>query len=406
MGHQGVGKSTELTRLIHQIDHQFCVLRFNAVADLNPGKFSPLDVLLLMMAEVTEKTAAPVSQGGAGCQPPESRLQEIWDWFASEKEIRGRVTQSDIGVEAGAGAKQDSLWGKVLGLYASLKGEIKFSASRKQEVVEYRLTRLNTLIDLANHLLDDCNQLLRDVRGCEWLFIGENFDRAGIPSDIIEDLFITYANIFSELNTHLIFNLPIGLYYSSAAVRLPFPSDHSLVIPDTPVFDRDHAPNHDGRAAVRAVLEARVQTDLFEAGQMERLIVASGGNLRDLFAMVNYAADTATLRETNNGNINAGDVNSAIQNLRSDYERRLGQNPYDKEPITYDKKAALLKQIYDGKKEAQITDPVLYALLSARAVQEFSGERWFGVHPLVVDILNAQGRIPRSPDGETLGGTT
>jgi hypothetical protein len=43
--------------------------------------------------------------------------------------------------------------------------------------------------------------------------------------------------------------------------------------------------------------------------------------------------------------------------------------------------------------------------MRARAVQEFNGERWFGVHPLVVDILYRQGRITAEENGVVPGGT-
>jgi len=170
-----------------------------------------------------------------------------------------------------------------------------------------------------------------------------------------------------------------------------------------PVFQPDHTPNPKGRDALQKVLAARMSLSLFEPDQMMRLIVASGGNLRDLFALVNYAADTATLRTAKT--INAGDVTASIVNLRSDYERRLGQSPYDPETVKYEDKANRLLQIYENDKVAEIADAVLYSLLNARAVQEFNGQRWFGVHPLVVDILANQKRLVRSDTGEVLGGT-
>ncbi len=405
MGHRGVGKSTELSRLIQHPDiaAQYRVIRFSAMTALDPGSFRPLDVVLLMMAEVAERTAQPIDHGGAGKPPSEARLKEIWDWFASEKDVREQAQTMAATLEAGAGVKQESLWGNILGLFATLKGEMKFASARKTEVVEYRLIRLTPLIDLANRLLDECNDKLRKASGHQWLFVGEDFDRAGIPKQRIEDLFITYANIFEDLRTSLIFTLPISLYYSENAPRLPFPGDCSLVIPDTPVYQPDHSENAAGRAAVQAVLAARMNLNLFEPEQMQRVIVASGGNLRDLFSLVNYAADTALLRGASQ--INGADVQGAIVNLRSDYERRLGQSPYDPEEITYEVKAERLKAIYDGDKEAQITDPVMYSLLNARAVQEFNGQRWFGVHPLVVDILAAQNRLDDLQLGVVRGGT-
>jgi hypothetical protein len=198
--------------------------------------------------------------------------------------------------------------------------------------------------------------------------------------------------------------LPVSLYYSSKAPQLPFTNDRCFVLPDTPVFGQDHSPNVNGRSALRSVLEARMAINLFEKDQMERLIVASGGNLRDLFALVNYAADSATLRDAET--INADDVFGAIVNLRSDYERRLGQSPYDPETVSYKDKADRLFQIYNNEKMAQITDPVMYSLLNARAIQEFNGQRWFGLHPLVVDILASQKyKIERTSTGELIGGT-
>ncbi len=62
------------------------------------------------------------------------------------------------------------------------------------------------------------------------------------------------------------------------------------------VFHKDHTPHEQGRAAIQAVLEARVNPALFASGEMERLIVASGGNLRNLFSMTSNACDSATLR--------------------------------------------------------------------------------------------------------------
>jgi hypothetical protein len=134
-----------------------------------------------------------------------------------------------------------------------------------------------------------------------------------------------------------------------------------------------------------------------------RLVVTLGGNLTNVFSLVNYAAISAQIRGATR--INAEDVTAAILNLRSDYEQRLGQSPFNQEEITYSDKVALLQRIYNGDKTAQMTNPVLYSLLSTRAVQEFNGQRWFGVHPLVVDILAAQKLLTPDETGVVLGGT-
>lgn len=388
MGRSGVGKSTEITRLLDRVKGKYRPIRFNALSDLDPGNFKPFDVLLLMMILVAEKT-----QDETGSPPPDGTLQKIWDWFATETHTRAQQTLAEIEAAAGAGVDKDSLWGKVLLLFLSIKGEVKFTSDRKSEIVEYRLSRISTLLDLANRLLDDCNRILRAKEDREWLLIGEEFDKPNVRPAQTEDLFINYASIIQGLRTHMIFNLPLALFYSTKGFELPRLSGGARILPDTPTFQSDHKIHTQGRDAVNQVLERRVESDLFENGQMTRLIVASGGNLRGLFRLVTEAALKAIVRETPNGKINRADAEKAIAALRQEYEGRLGESPYDPVPVTYTQKAERLVRVYNQDPNAEIPDPVLDSLLHAGAVQDFNSKHWFGVHPLVVDVLKKQGRL-------------
>jgi len=399
MGHSGVGKSTELSRLVQRVEKTYRAIRFGATTELDPANFKPFDVVLLMMVEVASRTAKPVDKGGAGQRPSDARLQEIWQWFATETNKHSEATRIGAEVAAGAGVTADSWWAKALGLFGSIKGEIKYASDRKKEIVEYRLLRLRDLVDVANRLLDECNSLLKQRTDQEWLYIGEEFDKPDIPVAQVESLFLNYANIFRDLRTHLIFTIPITLGYSQQAVRLPFAGDRVFSIPDTPVFSLDHTVHAAGRQAIGAVLEVRVAPHLFEDGQMMRLIVASGGNLRDLFSMVSKAADNAILRGSSNGKINHADADFAINEMRTDYVRRLGDSPFDKEQIAYEQKAQRLLRIYHADPKASVPDSVLFSLLRSRAAQEFNGQAWLGVHPLVVDILKAQDLLAASAAG-------
>ncbi len=398
MGHPGVGKSTELSRLMQRVEEKYSVIRFSVTSELDPISFRPFDVLLFMMAAVAERTARPIAEGGAGQPPTPARLRELQDWFATEQVSVTRERRTEGAVSAGAGFKDDSLWANVLGLFASLKGEIKYVADRKRELVEYRLSRLSTLIDLANHLLDDCNQQLHETTGKEWLMIGEDFDKPGVKPERVEELFLTYANVVKDLRAHLIFTIPIALGYSTQAHRLPAPSFTTTIL-DTPVFDSEHAKHRRGRSALRSLLAARVDRRLFSPGVLERLVVASGGNLRDLLLLTREAVEEALL----GGRQKVGKRQAivVIDRLRLDYTRLLGESPYDREQIPYQEKAERLVRIYGNEPDAKIPDAVLYSLFHARAVQEFNSEGWIGVHPLVVDILKSQQRLPADAAGGT-----
>jgi hypothetical protein len=327
----------------------------------------------------------------------EHLVSGIEQWFGTEQVKRSRTETTAVGVEAGVGIKGDSMWAGLLGLFASAKAEMKYAADRKTETVDYRLRRLPELVDLCNRLIDVCTQTMLEKTGQEWLLVVEDLDKTVISPLQLQDLFIQYGTVFQDLRVNMIFTIPVWLAYSPEASRLPF---KRYMIHDTPVYDEGHSPHEKGRAAVQAVLEARVLPSLFAEGQMTRFIVASGGNLRDLFAMVLDAGEGARARDSAATVIGPDDAKAAIGKMRRDYRMKLGQSPYDAHPIAYPEKSQRLIAVYNGNPDSDVPDPVLYSLLRGWAIQEFNGDGWFGVHPLVVDILKDQQHLrPQDPGG-------
>jgi GTPase SAR1 family protein len=395
MGHAGVGKSTELTKLCLNIEDQYQSLRFSVTKELNPVCFQPFDVLLLLIIEIIEKTEKITEK-----KPDNALLQKVYDWFSKETIVKTQNSQISGTGKAGAGSEGGSIWAKVLGLFAEVRGEIKYASGREIKEIEYQLQRLSPLIELTNNVLDECNNLLWNSLNKEWIVIGEDFDKPGIPEKQVTDFFITYANVLKELRTNIIFTIPINLACSDRAASLPF---QCYTIPDTPVYTSDHKAHNTGRKAIKEVLKARIKPSLFEKDQMERFIIASSGNLRDLFTLVSESADNALLKGSKK--ISEEDATKAINTLRNDFERRLGESPFDYETVEYPAKEKLLLDIYNQKPDVNFPQSTLNSLLRSKAVQEFNGsKRWCGVHPLVVDILASIDKI-KPKKGKLLGGT-
>ena len=396
MGHPGVGKSTEVTRLLERVKEQHVGVRLSIATELNPASFKVFDVLLLMLIRLAEEADRMQAVPLKGVLS-EHLVSGIQQWFGTEQVKKSRTETTAVALEAGAGIKGDSLWAGLLGLFASAKAEMKYAADRKTEIVEYRLLRLPDLVDLCNRLIDVCSQTMMAKTGQEWLLIVEDLDKTGISPQQLQELFIQYGTVFQDLRVNMIFTIPVWLAYSPEANRLPF---ERHMIHDTPVYDRKHGSHEDGRAAVQAVLEARASSTLFAEGQMTRLIVASGGNLRDLFALVLDAGEGARARNPTATAIGSDDAQVAINKMRREYRMKLGQSPYDAHPIPYSEKSARLLAVYGGTPDSDIPDPILYSLLRGRAIQEFNGDGWYGVHPLVGDILKEQQHLkPQDPGG-------
>jgi hypothetical protein len=396
MGHPGVGKSTETTRLLEHVEDQYVGVRLNVATELNPASFKVFDVLLLMLARLAERAdemrAIPL-EGMLSAH----LVSDIQQWFAPEQVKKTRTGTIGVEVEAGAGVKGGSPWAALLGFFASAKADAKYAAERKTETVEYHLQKLPDLVDYCNRLILVCDETLQAKTGKEWLLVVEDLDKTVISPPQLQELFLQYGNVFQDLRVNMIFTIPVWLAYSSEANRLPL---KRYTIHDTPVYDQQHNPHESGRAAVQTVLEARVSPSLFAPGQMTRLIVASGGNLRDLFELVLDAGEGARLRNPLAMVIGPDDARAAIAKMRREYRMRLGQSPYDLHQIPYSEKLLRLIAVYNSASDNDVPDPVLYSLLRSRAVEEFNGEGWYGIHPLVVDILKDQQHLkPQDPGG-------
>ncbi len=401
MGHGGVGKSSALTSLIQDVTDRFQTVRFSARKQLDLVNFKAFDVLLLTITELAEQCAKPVDEGGSGERIDDNLIRPLWDWFATTEISSSTQTQVTAAVGLGVDTS-GSLWDKFIGIKAKAYAEAKYAGARERKTVEYRLNKISELVQIANHICEACNDSLIRNTEKQWLIIWEDFDKEGVPKDSIRQLFLEYGHIFSDLNAHMITNIPVALGYSGEARGIIDEAPHYL-LHDSPVFDKDHQPHQQGRQALRQVLEKRMDLELFDDGILDRLLVASGGNLRDLFTMILEATDLAI--GDNLETIGDSQARNAIVTQRIEYERRLGTDRFAEEVIEFDHKIARLKDIYDNKPDSSRTDNILYSLLRSRAVQEFNGERWFGVHPLVVDYLVHNEHIAKPQNNDPFGGT-
>src|SRR5450432_1496785 len=107
MGHPGVGKSTEISRLLERVKDQQVGVRLSIATELNPASFKVFDVLLLMLVRLVEEAdrMKAVPLGGA---LSEYLVSGIEQWFGTEQVKRSRTEGTSVGVEAGMGVKGDS----------------------------------------------------------------------------------------------------------------------------------------------------------------------------------------------------------------------------------------------------------------------------------------------------------
>ena len=92
----------------------------------------------------------------------------------------------------------------------------------------------------------------------------------------------------------------------------------------------DHSEDEAGISALLDVIDKRLDPSLLEAGVARSFSEASGGNIRDLFDLLKRAGLASEVRGS--GKIEHRDAVESVQELRSNYRFRLGENVYDAAP--------------------------------------------------------------------------
>jgi len=382
-GNIACGKSTEITRLLKVLSGLYHGVRIDIRNWVNTSDFEAHEILLAIVFAMNDAMIEKVEALNLQVQPDPELIRQIENWT--------KETEYVDTVKSEHSAEGDWKLLKKLGLQVSARSRLSHVFTT--ETREKQRRRFSELMKLTNLFLGECYEILRNTADePEWLILIEELDKSPNMAKLQEVL--GNAVLFTDIQGHLICNIPAAARIAEIGSQLPLPVQR---IYDVPVYNTDHGPNEDGRAAVGKALSRRIRDELFAEGQAERLIVASGGNLRTLFRMVDTSAVQSLIRlerqrsaDPEAGPISREGVTHAINGMRAEYRDRLGtvglgQN----EPSTQDKLKRLV-EIYEQRPGHDIPDPILVQLVAAGAVQIFNGVVRHAVHPLVVDLLADQ----------------
>src|SRR5262249_30335428 len=140
-------KTTELRRLLLQIEERFRPLHLSVTSELNPGTLRFYDVLLLILIKLVQEVSSPAIIGFE-----DTDLEKMLGWvrehLATKWTKHLRIEQSDFG-------------GGVNLPFLKLFGNIKLGRSREQGQEEYELSFVSELVELMNRVLTESNRLLK-----------------------------------------------------------------------------------------------------------------------------------------------------------------------------------------------------------------------------------------------------
>ena len=374
-GHRGSGKSTELWRLQQQINNMYLPITFSLGDHLDPLNLEYIDLVFLVMERIFNAARE------YNIYIDEDLLNNILRWVEDTTQIKTKDQKSGIEVEAGASTPTF-----LSALFARVKGILKMSSSTKVEIRQKIEPRISQLLERCNLLLAAINNELQKA-GKRTLVIVEDLDKVSVS--IARKIFCENAEVLVRLDTHIIYTVPIFMFYSREIAALRRSFDHEEVLPMIKVKEKGNEELcQEGRKAIEEIIYKRIDRKIIQDEAIRYMFEKSGGCLNDIFEMLRNGA-LEGMRQKEKFDLELAKIGT--KEIKKFYEMALSASPEgDIHPEQYFEK---LLEVYHSKSKKISADRVTMDLLNSLALLEYNGERWIDVHPLVVTLMKEMGKI-------------
>ncbi len=311
-GHRGCGKSTELRRIVHELDHKalYYVVFADAAQELDVNNLRYPDVLLHLASKLIARLASD------NIRVESVYLDKLQDWFTERVEKTEKT--KEFALEAKAGAKANVGLPFLASVFAHISTAFKTNTTHKDEL---RHTLRNHFTDFS----EGFNQLITVAEdrkigiGRRILFVVDGTDRLGGVD--AQAFFMADVHQLQQVLGMFVYCAPVNLTYEGNNVGQNFNSIFRL--PMIKVANRDGSRHEEGYTAMRDMLHRRAAPELFDAGVADRLIAHSGGHPRDLLRLLMNA-----FKHAEHDRFDDASAHRAVRELATDYRRILRSDDY------------------------------------------------------------------------------
>lgn len=368
-GHRGCGKSTLLSEFKRRLDDRFFVVLFSISETIEMSDVNHVNILFAIAVNLMyEAEARQVAI-------PKSTKDAFYKWFAT----RIKTETETLDAEVSTGFDLLKLFKGALKVNASVRNEIKQEFERKISDLVARINEMAAVIQ---------STLKKDV-----LVIIDDLDKLELAR--VDDIYRDNIKALCQPGFRIIYTIPIAVLRDKFLRPLieTETNNQIVVMPVLKLFEKAQSrqPNPQPRAEAKdilcEILQKRIADELIELQAAEKIVLNSGGVLRELIRIANECCRICLrLIRRKPGQavvIDEQILDEAVNNIRNDFAVPLGKVDY-----------AILQNTYqnfmpDDPKEAAFLD-----LLHGLYVLEYRNRKnWYDVHPIVVELLIDQGLI-------------
>ncbi|MCL1473438.1 ATP-binding protein [Argonema antarcticum] len=369
-GHRGCGKSTLLAEFARWLDNRYFVVSFSISDTIEMSDINHINILFAIAVNLmyeAEKQQVEI---------PPANKNAIHKWFASKTRIEEEKFQAETSVG--------------FDLFKIISGKLKADAVVRQEIKQEFERKVSDLVARINEIA----AIIQVASKKEVLVIIDDLDKLELAR--VDEIYRDNIKALCLPGFRIIYTIPIAVLRDKFLRPLieTETNDQIVVMPVLKLFEKGESrlPNPAIRMEAKdilcQILNKRISSQLLEPQTAEKMVLMSGGVLRELIRIANECcriclrlirrqpAQTAMM-------IDDAILDKAVNGIRNDFAIPLGKVDYE-----------ILHKTYQQFTPDDPKQPEFLDLLHGLYVLEYRNrQNWYDVHPIVIELLREQGLI-------------
>jgi AAA ATPase domain len=366
-GHMGSGKSTLLAQFAQEMSDDGKFVAFLSIADTKYAKtpiphVTHITVLYLIVLKLMRRAEEE------SVKFPSAIKKNIEDWLLG---TRTRTYIDELKSEFGA----------KMSLFEMLTSKIYKEDTYREEIKTIHEPNVNALVEKINEIAGT----IQAVTEKKILVIIDDLDKLNIKDS--RSIFHENLNHLASPKIQIVFTVPIAIVRDSEISGTLNTLTTPLLLPVPQLYSQENShkvgtqPFAATVQTLQDLLKKRIDPDLIEEQTLYKIVLLSGGLLRELVRLSRQCCEEclSVLRDNPDENLKIDDtiLSMAVESLRKLFTRPLGTNDFK-----------ILCEVYDNFNPPDTMEPAFLNLLHNLYVLEYeNGDVWYDLHPIIIDLL-------------------
>ncbi|MBD2598066.1 ATP-binding protein [Nostoc spongiaeforme FACHB-130] len=368
-GHTGCGKSSLLAELSRQIEDNYFVVLFSIADSIERSAVDHINILFAIALNLMSEAEA------RKVEINKSIKEKIYGWFAT----RTRTTETELGGGLEVG----------FDLLKSIKAQLKADAKVREEITQEFERKISDLVARINEIA----ALIQTASKKETIVIIDDLDKLDLER--VNEIYGYNIKSLFQPNIRIIYTVPIAVMCNTFLWNIiKAESNYRIVVmPVIKIFSKsdnrliDAKPRTEANNILCEILQKRISSELIDKSAAEKIVVYSGGVLRELIRIANVCCLICLrlIKQTPEAKIviDSQVIEQAIKEIRNELSLRLGKEDFK-----------ILKTIYEDFEPDDVKQSEFLELLHGLFILEYrNDETWYDVHPILIETLKRRGLI-------------